>query len=258
MNKPESLINKIEHAKDLDYRMILEQSIELFKNLWQKGFIVVSVIVVCAIGINFLFGLIGLSPFSYNLETGFDLESFSQNQTRKILYAIPQNIIISALTIALVGGFYRMCKQFILGQTLKDDYFYFFKKDYYPKLLMLGILYTGIATIAQLLCFVPYLYVFVPLSYFSIVFAMNPHFTETDIVKTSFKIGNKKWFITFGTMVVTGLLAMLGILACFVGILFTMCLVYLPVFLIYGEVVGFEGTSDIDQIGAGEDSENGM
>ena len=256
MNTLESLNNKIEHAGGLNFSVIFEQSVDLFKKVWLKGFITVFVIVACAVGINFLFGLFGLSPFAYNFKDGFDLESFSQHQTKSILYAVPQNIILSALTTALVGGFYRICKQVVLAENETDAYFYFFKPEYYSKLLMLGILYTGIATIAQLLYFVPYIYAFVPLSYFSIIFAMNPHLTEMEIVKASFKIGHKKWLITFGTMFVTGLLAMLGVLACFVGLLFTMCLVYLPVFFIYKEVVGFDNSSEIDQIGAMDNDSN--
>jgi len=61
--------------------------------------------------------------------------------------------------------------------------------------------------------------------------------------------------LTFGTLVVTGILGGLGALACFVGVFFTMSIVYLPVFFIYKEVVGFDETSPIDQIGVRDDSD---
>ena len=72
---------------------------------------------------------------------------------------------------------------------------------------------------------------------------------EAEIVKASFKIGNKKWLITFGTMFVAGILGMLGIIGCGIGILFTISIIYLPVFFIYKEVIGFGETSEIEQIG---------
>ncbi|WP_242118300.1 hypothetical protein [Aestuariivivens sediminicola] len=240
MNTSESLFKKIENAKDLDFNLIFIESVDLFKKVWLKGFIVVSMLFGCAIVINLVFGIIGLSTFPYNFENGFDFEAFTEHQTRNSLYAVPQNIVLSALMIGLVGGFYRICRQFVTGESVSDDYFYFLKKVYYSKLLMLGIIYTGIATVAQLLYFFPYIYVFVPLSYFSVVFAMNHHLTEVEIVKVCFKIGHKKWLLTFGTLFVSGLLAALGVLACVIGLLFTLCLVYLPVFFIYREVIGFE------------------
>ena len=120
---------------------------------------------------------------------------------------------------------------------------------------MLGIIHTGIAVLAQSLFMIPYIYVFVPLAYFTIIFANNPELSEMEIVKASFKLGNKKWLITFGTMFVAGLLGMLGIIGCGIGILFTMSIVYLPVFFIYKEVVGFDDSSEIEQIGVRDDSD---
>ena len=118
---------------------------------------------------------------------------------------------------------------------------------------MLGIIHTGIAVAAQYLFFVAYIYAFVPLAYFAIIFANNPDLTEAEIVKASFKLGNKKWLITFGTIFLARLLGMLGIIGCFIGILFTISIVYLPVFFIYKEVIGFEDDSEIEQIGVRND-----
>jgi hypothetical protein len=77
---------------------------------------------------------------------------------------------------------------------------------------------------------------------------------ELDIIKISFKLGNKKWFITFVTMFIAGIIGMLGILACGIGILFTLSIVYLPSLLIYKEVVGFNGNTEIDSIGIQDES----
>jgi hypothetical protein len=158
------------------------------------------------------------------------------------------------VTLAFLAAFYRMCKQFILGETENDDYFYFFKKEYFSKVFMLGIIYSGIAVLAQLMFIIPYLYVYIPLSFFAVVLANNPEMGELDIIKISFKLGNKKWFITFVTMFIAGIIGMLGILACGIGILFTLSIVYLPSLLIYKEVVGFNGNTEIDSIGIQDES----
>lgn len=249
------LENKINNAKALDFGDIISESVDLFKKVWLKGFLVILFLMIGGGIVALLFSLIGLAPENNLFNNGFEIEmeSFLGFYTQNALYGIPQTILASTLTIAFVSAFYRICKQTVLGTNNSDDYFYFFKKEYFSKVFMLGLIYTGIATLAQLLFVIPYIYVFVPLSYFSIIFANNPDLTENEIVKASFKLGNKKWLITFGTMFVTGVLAMLGIVACFIGILFTMSIVYLPVFFVYKEVVGFEETSEIDQIGMGSD-----
>ena len=108
----------------------------------------------------------------------------------------------------------------------------------------------GISIIAALLCYVPIFYVIVPLSYFAIVFAFNSELTVGEIVKVSFKLGNKKWLLTFGLILVSSILAQIvGFLACGIGVLFTATFVYHPIYLIYKEIIGFDETSEIEEIG---------
>ncbi|MDO5978271.1 hypothetical protein [Flavivirga spongiicola] len=253
MNTLDSLLQKIGHAKPLDFGEIISNSIDLYKKVWLKGFLVVVIVMIAAVIINFVFGLIGLAPDVFDFNDGFDLESFSSFYSQNALYSVPQTILVSTLTLALVGAFYRICRQMDSGETGRDDYFYFFNKEYFTKVFMLGIIYTLIATTAQLLFLIPYIYAIVPLSYFAIIFAFNPDLSETEIVKASFALGNKKWLITFGALFVTGILAMLGILGCGIGLLFTMSIIYLPVFLIYKEVIGFKADSEIEKIGLRDD-----
>lgn len=249
------LEKKIDNAKSLDFGDIISESVDLFKKVWLKGFLTILFLMIGGGIIGFVFSLIGLAPENNLFNNGFEIEveSFLSFYSENTLYSIPQTILASTLTIAFVSAFYRICKQHILGSSEGDDYFYFFKREHFGKVFMLGLIYSGIATLAQLLFVIPYIYVFVPLSYFSIIFANNPDLSESDIIKASFRLGNKKWFITFGTMFVAGILGILGIIACGIGVLFTMSIVYLPVFFVYKEVVGFEETSEIDQIGMGSD-----
>lgn len=255
MNTLDNLLYKINNAKELDYGDIISNSIELFKKVWLKGLIVILFAVISAICINFLFSLIGLAPVLNQdiFNEGFDFKALAKFYSSSAIYGIPQNMLVATLNLAFVAAFYRICKQIISGENGYEDYFYFFKKEYFTKVFMLGIIYTGIATVAQFLCFIPYIYVFVPLSYFAVILANNPNLSEMEIVKASFALGNKKWLITFGTMFVAGLIAMLGLLGCVIGIVFTMSIIYLPSFLIYKEAIGFDTTSAIDEIGINED-----
>lgn len=255
MNTYNNLEEKINNAKDLDFSNLFDSVIELFKKVWLKGFLTVLLMVVVAIGANIVFSLIGLAPKQNLLLDGLDFDGFFSFYSEAIIYSIPQTIIVSTMTMAFVAAFYKICRQQVLGENVVDDYFYFLKKEYFSKLLMLGLIHTGIAVVAQFLFIIPYIYAFVPLAYFTIIFANNPHLNEGEIVKASFKLGHKKWLITFGTMFVAGILGMLGAIACFIGVLFTISIMYLPVFFIYKEVIGFEDTSEIEQIGIIDDSD---
>ncbi|MDO6760778.1 hypothetical protein Q4566_11250 [Tamlana sp. 2_MG-2023] len=250
MTTLDSLFEKIENAKNLDFGTIIDQVISLFKKVWQKGLVLVLIIVVCAGVAGVLFNLIGLSgSTNLMLDEGFNINTFIDNYSKNVIYAIPQNILISTLTMAFLAAFYRICKSELLEENLQDDYFYFFKHGYFSKLLTLGMIHTGISTLALFLFVIPAIYVYVPLGYISVFFAFNPDLSEIEILKASFKLGNKKWLISFGTMFVASLMGALGILGCGIGILFTISIAYLPVFFIYKEVVGFEKKSAIDEIG---------
>jgi hypothetical protein len=249
------LLDKISRAKALDFGDIISESIELYKKVWVKGLVVVLFIMLVAVCLGFVFKLIGLAPDPNIFINGFDLETIFRFYSLNAIYSIPQTILISTVTLGLVAAFYRVCAKVISGESGQDDYFYFFQKEYFSKVFMLGIIYTAIAAVAQLLLLIPYLYVFVPLSYFAVILAFNPDLSEMDIVKASFALGNKKWLITLGTMFVAGLIAMLGILGCVIGIVLTLSIVYLPVFQIYKEAIGLHGDSEIDQIGVNDDSE---
>jgi hypothetical protein len=52
---------------------------------------------------------------------------------------------------------------------------------------------------------------------------------------------------------VAGLMGMLGIIGCGIGIVFTISIVYLPPFLIYKDAIGLEENHPIDEIGSDTD-----
>lgn len=244
----EQVNNKINENKRLDFGFILDQVIDLYKKVWLKGFVVVIIIAIVAFGVNFLFTMFGLAadPNVWFNSKGFEMYT---SYSMQVLYGFPQAILIGVVSLGLLSSLYRMCKIEEYDKEKNDEFFYFFKGEYFSKLFMLAIIYATIALLSQLFFVIPYIYTFIPLSYFAIVFANNPELTEMEIVKLSFNIGTKKWLLSFGLILLTGLMGMLGIIACFIGVLFTISIMYLPVYFVYKGVVGFEGVTDIDLIG---------
>lgn len=241
--------NKIQNAQHLDFGKILDVTINMFKEVWLKGFLMILIVAFFTGISTFLFRLIGLGPNPYSINW-YEDGNFYSYYSNNAFYNMPQAILIASLTIGLLAGFYRICKQVDLNESQSDDLFYYFKKEYLQKIFMLGIIYAIIAATAQILFLVPYIYVYVPLSFFAIIFSNNPELTETEIVKLSFSLGTKKWLITFGLMFITGILGMLGFIVCFIGVLFTMSILFLPVYFVYRDVVGFEDDDEIMKIGS--------
>lgn len=107
--------------------------------------------------------------------------------------------------------------------------------------------YLGISLLATLLCFFPIIYVMVPLNLLVVIYAFNPDMSNSDMIKASFELGNKKWLITFGLVIIASILAQIvGSILCGIGILFTACFAYIPPYFIYKKVIGFhEGSLEV-------------
>ena len=125
MNTFKSLEEKINNAKDLDFSSLFDSVIELFKKVWLKGFLTVLLVFAMAVVVNILFSLIGLAPRNNLAANGFDFDEFFSFYSETIIYSIPQTILVSTITMAFVAAFYRICKQFVLGENVVDDYFIF-------------------------------------------------------------------------------------------------------------------------------------
>jgi hypothetical protein len=244
---------KIQNSKELDFGTILSECIELFKKFWVQGLLTIIIIAVISIPIallsHFILKIFGvITPTIVRMED-FNFDNLSSLYGFNALYNFPFTIITSSIQIGVLAGFYRIIKMKDVDKASSDDYFYFFKKDYFGKILMLGLIYSLIATVAQFLCFIPYIYAIVPLMYISVIFAFNSEKSVEEILKTSFLLGNKKWLLTFGSLFICGILGAMGVIACCIGLLFTISIVYLPCYVIYKNVVGFEDFSELNQIG---------
>jgi hypothetical protein len=245
---------RIQDAKDLDFGTIFNQSIDLFKKVWVQGLVTLLLTMVLAIPIVMVFYIpmmvMGISEAYTNSLNGYDSTTHSDISpimllVMGVLYLV-MIVLVSAIGFALKAAFYRICKLKDLEQMGKEDYFYFLKKPYLGKTVKLSLAYTGISLLAALLCFLPLIYALVPLTLMTVVYAFNPDKSISEIINLSFKLGNKKWLITFGLLIVSGLLAgILGFLMCGVGIYVTSSFSYLPSYFIYKDVVGFDGADNL-------------
>ncbi|WP_417856221.1 hypothetical protein [Xanthomarina gelatinilytica] len=241
------LLEKIDRSKTLDFGDIFSNSIELFKKVWVQGLIMMLLMMVILIP----FYLVMYLPF---IGMGFlDMDAYSYNNDISPILMIPFfimifvfSIVAMVLSFGMKASFYRICKMKDLNEAGSDDYFYYLKKPYLGKVIVLSLMTFGISLLATLLCFLPIIYVMVPITLINVIFAFNPDLSASDIIKAGFRLGNKKWLITFGLIVISAILAeLVGLLMCFVGIFVTASFSYIPAYFVYKESVGFQNPNDI-------------
>ncbi|WP_370101677.1 hypothetical protein [Xanthomarina gelatinilytica] len=247
MNALNILLEKIDRSKTLDFGDIFSNSIELFKKVWVQGLIMMLLMMVILIP----FYLVMYLPF---IGMGFlDMDAYSYNNDISPILMIPFfimifvfSIVAMVLSFGMKASFYRICKMKDLNEAGSDDYFYYLKKPYLGKVIVLSLMTFGISLLATLLCFLPIIYVMVPITLINVIFAFNPDLSASDIIKAGFRLGNKKWLITFGLIVISAILAeLVGLLMCFVGIFVTASFSYIPAYFVYKESVGFQNPNDL-------------
>jgi hypothetical protein len=218
----QSLLSKIQGASTIDFGDLFNESVTLFKKVWVQGLILQ------------LFSILIMLPFIIILYVPY-FELILENSSN--------GVVNSA---ALGQEFFRIVKHIDHGQAFVfSDLFYFFKAASIAKALRLAVTYLFISILAALLCFLPIIYAIVPLMFLLPVFAYNPDLSISEIVKVGFALGNKKWGITFLTLVLNGiLLYVIALVTCGLGTLFVSCFIYLPQYIIYKNVIGFDGPKE--------------
>ena len=227
---------KIQNAKQLDFGQILNESIDLFKKIWTQGLVMILLMMAFVIPLIFIiyipliaFGIIGEShPSMLDDVAPLLLLVFM------LLYLLVL-ITLMVISLGMKAAFFRIMFQHDMNVIGRDDYFYL------GKTITLAFAHFGIGLLAILMCYLPMFYALVPLNLLIVIYAFNPDLTVSNLVKLSFELGNKKWFLTIGLLLVAGFLAQaIGMLLCFIGIFATASFISVPLYFIYKHVIGFD------------------
>ncbi|MEO5788324.1 hypothetical protein [Gelidibacter sp.] len=253
---PSEFQSRIAQAKDLDFGTIFNLSIELFKKSWLQGFLLQLFVIILMVP----FFIVIYVPIVMMAISQADSGHFDPNDMSGlfaglsvfyVLFIIVGIFIIGVVQVALTAAFFRILKNVDEGLEAKtSDLFYFLKGKHLGKILVLMLVTVLIAIPAALFFYLPLIYVMIPMSFFSITFAMNPEWSVGDIVSSSFRIGNKKWLLTFGLLFVSYMaVGILTFVSCGLGSLFLAPFMYHPIYFIYKETVGFDDLCELNQIG---------
>ena len=249
------ITRKIANAKTLDFGSVFSNSIDTFKKVWLQGLVTYLLSMVLVLPFLFIVYIpmifLGiLSPDSFGENIDFNGLSITAAILTVLLFIV-FFLTVSAISLGLKAGFYKIVRDKDLGLNTADDYFFFLKKQYIKKTIGLSLTILGIVLLAYVLCVLPVFYVIVPVYYMVIIYALNPDMPNSEILKAGFQLGNKKWFLSFGLLFVAGILAgVVGILLCFIGIYVTQQFIDLPCYHVYKEVIGVGESNPIDEVGA--------
>lgn len=245
------IFQQIEESNKPDFGDILSKSFELFKKTWEQALyhVLVSMVVVVPMLLLIYVPYFAVI-FSQVSSGGSDFSDASELMTYLpliIVYGLVVFCVIfifQAVVFGVTAHYFTVLKKEDL--ELASDvggYFDFVKRDF-KKLFLLSLASFGIVLLAILLCYLPIFYVMVPIQLFGVIYAFRPELSVSDIVKASFKLGNKYWIIIFGLVLISSMVAQLGIILCFVGVLFTAYFMHVPVYYVYKDTIGFEGDTE--------------
>src|SRR5690606_34183598 len=82
-----------------------------------------------------------------------------------------------------------------------------------------------------------------------VLMAFNPELSASEVINLAISLGLKKGLLILVLLIVSVIICSLGIIACCIGMLFTFSIVFLLIYHIYKQVIGFDEISDIDKIG---------
>jgi len=246
------IFQKIDRSSKPDFGEILSKSFQIFKDLWVEGllhgllsmlFVIPLLIVVYA----------PLMPMYIDMLSGrhydpyYDPYYYDAGYEPTFLWLIAYMFIILALSFvvqifvfAINAHFYKCIQKADTGEPEDTGSYFIFLKGNFGKILLLNLAAMGIAILAALLCYLPLFYVMVPINLITVFFVFNPNLSVGDTIKACFKFGNKYWLIIFGLIIVSSLIAQLGIILCFVGVIITAYFVHIPLYYLYKDSIGLD------------------
>nr|WP_299387807.1 hypothetical protein [Allomuricauda sp.] len=233
-----AISQRIADSSPLDFGKIFNNSIELFKKVWLQGFITILLTIVTIIPFYIIMYLpmIWLGMWDPN---SFETGELPPTVLLLMFVTMPIAFLgITSVAFCLNAAFLRICWLKDTNQPTKEDYFYYLKGQHFRKAFVLALIMIGLSILGTLLCFIGVFYLMVPLSLFPAFLAFSEELSPMEITKASFALGHKNWLVIFGLILVTGLVAQLGVILCLVGVFFTAMLGKIPTYLIYKETVG--------------------
>jgi hypothetical protein len=247
----------------LDFGTVFENAFENYKKIALYAGLVLLVFSILFTIILFA-GIISYIGVEHIEEFGNKMKQFSQLKVMPLDIAIPLNasiILISAIISPFMTGFFKMADCGQKGEEFHvSTMFSYYKSPYFLNIFMsiilIGLMSTGLALLLESvgLSFIgsvtSLLISFLTLLTIPLIIFAN--LNAADAIKYSILLVSKQPLTLLGLIIVAGIGAALGIFGICIGIFFTWPFMYSMNYVIYKSIVGFDETSEIDEISGTE------
>lgn len=248
-----NIFQRIENSKSVDFGDILSKSFELYKKVFTEGLMHTLITMVVIIPFMLVVYIPILPMYMDMLQYGGDPYYYSDPLVDySVVWWIGYALVVFALSflmqvvsIAIYAHFYQVMKKVDTGSQEEIGGYFAVLQGNFSKIFMLSLASFGIALLATLLCYLPIIYVMVPLQLILPIFVFNKELSVSEIIKAAFKLGNKHWLIAFGLILVSGIIASLGVIACYIGVIATAFFTHIVMYYFYKESVGFDDESEV-------------
>lgn len=179
---------------------------------------------------------------SYNFQFGKYIdEGFNLLKKEWLLMAFGTFVLgiiasIPLLSHVALAGFFGAARKLDSHEKLTfDDFFIGFKSEKIGQLILLGLVSGILIFVGFLFCVLPGLYLAVAYTFAApfLLWATNDFWQAMEMSR---KVVSAAWFEIFLFLIVVGLLSSLGVIACFVGIFFTLPLAYLSLYAAFKDI----------------------
>ncbi len=211
------------------------------------------------------FSMLGITSFEQYLDIAKHDPYYFQRISRAPRYLVTQSIFVLAISLVsapITAGLIKMCRDVDKdGSTSFGAAFYYFKGRYFMKVVVITLIMSFAQQAANLAFgFIPVLGSFMYLGAavlmyilfaFSITLVIFADASISQAISLSFKLASKNFWAILAYSLLFGLLAGAGIIACCIGIFFSIAFVYVNQYLLYKYVVGFpEDEAAIEEPGS--------
>jgi hypothetical protein len=211
---PPSAAGGITDDYDLDLGDCLTRAWGLVKNNFWPIVGTSALVLLAIVGINQLFGLITNPIVDGMVAT-------QKINVHGILIVFGVSILSAPVSTVFMAGLFKYYLKLIRGETavISDAFSGFGSRT--GQLILLSLVQTILVVLGFCFCVIPGIYLTVAW-YFAIPLVIDRKLDFWSALQLSRRRVSKHWFIVFAAMLVFGLVATLGVIACGVGILVTL------------------------------------
>jgi uncharacterized membrane protein len=210
---------------DLDIGDCIRRGWEMVKNNFWPIVGVNALVLIVMVVINQIFGAF-TGPAINNMVVRHQFSSVA------IFEVILTTVISAPIYAVLTAGLYKYYLKMIRGENagIADAFSGFGPMT--GQLILAGLVVNILSMIGYIFCLLPGIYLVIAWS-FSIPLIIDRRMNFWDAMELSRKLVSKHWFLVFGFLLVSGLVAAAGVLACCIGIFVTMPISFAAIMYAY-------------------------